>query len=131
MGQPSDEIAPCLLGLPCPDRPAVAEEPEERRQPVVPVVVAREGDQGRARGTISPRWEGGREWTEKTIAVLGCGRGGVGEITAQHEQVATTSEMVCAVVGQLQLFLCEEPRRGERRVEPIARVSQKVEPELL
>ena len=123
LGQLDDEVAARLAGAPPADLPALAEQPHERGQPVVPVVVARQRDQQRR---VVGHWEGGAVGPAQPVLVLGRGGGGIDLVAAEHQP--RPPEQRVGVPGQPELGSGEQPGHRVGGVEPVTQVGDEVQP---
>jgi hypothetical protein len=77
------EVAAALCGLPSADRAALREQPQERSQAVVPVMVARERDD---HGLVIGLGQRSAKRPFQPVLVGARGRGGVDLVTTEHQQ---------------------------------------------
>src|SRR4029453_14730192 len=79
------EVTAALVEPPSSDRGALAELAHETGQPVVPVVIARDGDN--TRGAIGLGWKCGDQRGARARSIAIAARPGVDQVTADGEDV--------------------------------------------
>ncbi len=124
------EVAAVLARAPATDGPSLGEHPEERREPVVPVVVPRQHEHRRRVRRV--RQGGPVRALHPVVVLLRRGRGV--DLVAPEDEHAGTGQRPDRLPAGRRLRLepvgSKQPGDGARGVEPVAQVGDEVQPEL-
>jgi hypothetical protein len=118
------EVAAGLSGLPAAEGTALGEDAEEGGEPVVPVVVAGEGEEGGR--LVRADGHGGAVDAFGAVLVAAGGGGGVDLVAAHDQELAALGCLV-----EVERRRGEQGGDGEGGVEPVPEVGDVVEPQLV
>ncbi len=128
MGQAEGKVAPCLGGLPPPNRSLSAEDVREVEEPVIPIVAARDGEQigARRRGARQRRSIG----AETAVLIVRARGHRVHLVATHHQDGPPPCAMTAVATAQLEVVLSQQARHRVGRVPPVAEIGDVVEPHL-
>ena len=126
MRQPEGEVGSELLAVPSAHRLGLPEHPQERRESVVPVVVAR--DRVRDRSWIAAIGQCRRRIDVGGASLVVADVAGRVDLVAAHHQDRSASEHVAVAAVEVGQVAGQQARHRVRRVEAVADVADVVQP---
>ncbi|APR76127.1 Hypothetical protein A7982_01474 [Minicystis rosea] len=126
------EVTPLLGRVPITDVVAPAEEAHEGAEPIVPIVIPRDGEELRPRliALAGLEGQGGRIRHDEPLLVPFGGRRGIDLVAAHHQNTPAREPRFGSIRRNHDLRPREERGHGERRGESIAGVGDVIDPSL-